>query len=292
MHKIWGYLDLHHPAARETLDPKVVVSASPSIGAFLDAGPKLIDLETGQQRNARDEISVDIGTVVFLSCLKPVLSFVGREVLAVQDSPIPTELLVVIAYVHEALRSEAYPPAFVSSLRGDPALEATLTFLLAHETSHHVFNVDRTAARHYGQTAGAVLDQLLSEPDFFSVQQISWTTRLFQNPALHASWIEELAADMMAYDICLSVCDQNGRRDLMGVTTLIVMAVILEHYMELEGIPLTPSHPYAAAGLLAFEKHRQNILGLPTPAFKETLDWLIPTRYFDSLARILRSITR
>jgi hypothetical protein len=291
MQKIWGYLELHHLAAREHLNRDVIVAVEPVFNAFLDARSKrLIDPESGQDVKALPEICVNIGVPIMLACLRPVFLFAAREAMARQDSTVPTELLVVVARVHEALHFDAFPPAFATSLHQDPAFPATLTFILAHETSHYLFGVDRSSAQKYREIAGSVFNQLLSGPDFFTAPQIAQTKRLFQDPALHASWVEELAADVMAYDICSSICDQKGRRDLMGITTLCAMQAIFEHYLELEEIRFAPTHPYAAARLLAFEKHRQNVLSLRTADFKTTLDWQLPTRWFDSVRRVLRCV--
>ena len=291
MDEICEYLQTHHPRARAQLTPDVIVTENSLFNAYLDTRRRiLINPDTGTRTEGLPEISINIGVPITLACLKPVLSFAAREVLSRRETPIPTDLLVMVIRLYEAWHHDTYPPAFVTSLHEDPSFDATLIFLLAHETSHHVFAVEREVAAEYRSRAHDVLNQLLKEPEFFTAPQIAYTKDLLSDPDLYDGWIDELAADAMAYNICRSVCEQKGRRDLMGITTLCAMGAIIERHFELEDIQFKPSHPYSAARLMAFEKHQQNLLGLSTAEFKQSFEWLLPTLYFDSTIRILQSI--
>lgn len=288
MESIAGYIRANHAAACKGMSLDVVLSWEPQFDAFLDNRQKtLINMESGHKTVARPEISINIGVPSAIACLKPVLSFCAQEMATGVKSDPPTQLLVVIARLHEAWHFQSYAPAAVVSLRQDPAWRGTLTFILAHEASHHLLHAEADTGRKYRSAAQAVYRQLLEKPGFYSARQIDQVRHLFEDSHRRATWIEELAADILAYEICRAVDAPKGMRDLMGVTTMCVMCAAFEHYLEIEDISWEPTHPYAFARLLAFEKHLQIKLALTDSEFLKRPEWLFPVVYFESVSRVL-----
>lgn len=289
MESVAGFIRTNHAAACKSMSLDVVLSWEPQFNAFLDNRPKtLIDMETSCKTVASPEISINIGVPIALACLKPVLRFCGQEMATGVKSEPPNQLLVMIARLHEAWHFQSYAPAFVTSLRQDPAWSGTLTFILAHEASHHLLHAEADTGRKYRSAAQAVYRQLLDKSGYYyNARQIDHVRRLFEDPRRRAAWIEELAADILAYEICRTVDEPKGLRDLFGVTTMCVMCAAFEHYLEIEEISWEPTHPFAFARLLAFEKHLQIKLALTDTEFSKRPEWLFPMVYFKSFSRVL-----
>lgn len=291
MQNVIDFVAENYPAANSSLSSDLIVYEEPIFNAYLDTSPGTYYDSTGDKgRRMNSEICVNIGIPITLACLKPVLFFAAQSTLTKDETSIPTEIFVCITHLFIAWHQGTYPPTFVSSLSKDPALHATQTFLVAHEASHFLFRADENIRKEYNEISIRILEQLLSNPGFFTSPQIEQTKRIFADKKIHASWVEELSADLMAHNICKSACEQRGRRDLFGITTICAVQAILEHYLELENIQFTPTHPYASARLLAFERHLQNQSGLSTTDFRETLDWAIPMNFFSEICRILQQI--
>lgn len=289
MQAVLDYMEARHPSARGRLLGDLIVQAEPLFNAYFDPTPRTYAGRDGTATPTAGEIGVNIGIPITLACLKPVLRVAGE--LALDPShPIPTELLVMVAQIHAAWHHDGFPPAFVVSLAADPAFAATLRFVVAHEASHYLFRADDALGARYLGQAAAVFEQLLDRPGFFTAAQIAHTRGLFRDADLYASWVEELAADTLAYDICRETFEQRGRHDLMGVTTLACMGAAFEHFLELQGVRFRPTHPYAIARLFAFEKHLQNQVGLPTAEFVKTLTWQLPVGYLTAFCRILQNV--
>lgn len=291
MESIAGYIRANHTAACKGMSLDLVLSWEPQFDAFLDRRQRtLIDMESGHKTGARPEISINIGVPIALACLKPVLSFCAQEMATGVKSDPPTQLLVMIARLHEAWHFQSYAPAFVLTLRQDPAWRSTLIFILAHEASHHLLHAEPDTGRKYRSAAQAVYRQLLEKPGFYSARQIDHVRQLLEDSHRRATWIDELAADILAYEICRAIDEPKGLRDLMGLTTICVMCAAFEHYLEVEDISWEPTHPYAFARLLAFEKHLQLKFALTDSEFLKRPEWLFPVVYFESVSRVLVNV--
>lgn len=291
MQKVLEYVEKQYPAALHELNHDVIVIEEPLFNAALDTEQKTYHNSPDEpETQYSGEVCVNIGVPMTLACLKPVLFYVGEMCIGNQTEPIKAEILLALAQLYTAWHDNDYPPPHVTSLKEDPALEATLSFIVAHEAGHFLLRNVPHVSLQYRAAAAEVFRQLLATSDFYSAAQIAQVKRIFQSEEIYDSWMEELAADILAYDICIDASDEKGRHDLMGFTTQCVIQAAYEAYLEEENIQYVPRHPYAIARLLAFEKHLQKRSGLATAEFKNTLDWLLPTNYLFTFCRVLQQI--
>lgn len=175
-------------------------------------------------------------------------------------------------------------------MRGQPSWRDTLTYILTHEVSHHVLRSDSQAGQEYRVAADSAYRQLLERVGFYDARQIEHTRQILQDASRRAGWLEELAADMLAYQICSSVLDRGSRGALGGLTTICILGAAYEHFAETSGIVITPTHPYAIARPIAFEKHLHTRLGITLEEFRRRPEWLFPIAFMNAACRLLRSV--
>lgn len=287
-----GFLEFvacHVPHAATTLDGEVIVDYRPLTNAFFEPVRKT-RFEPGDEVGVASagQISVSMGLPVALVFLKPAISYAARQLGPHRDTDIPSYCREGLFYLYEAWQTNSFPPAIETFASTDAVLHATLTFVVAHEASHLLFWVDKSTAESYHQVAFQAFDELVRDASALTEHQRSLACSGFC-PA----WLEEIAADILAYETCRQAWGANGRRDLLGPTLLCALAATFERFLEVNGLSANAgTHPPSMIRLMTFQRYLRGKLGVAAEEFQRTADWQMPLGFFSAFCRVLLGFER
>lgn len=290
------YFNKYHPETTSKLQNCVYVyiqeptfNASFRKNSFVQDDTKEIKNEI---KYGLGEISINLGVPTSLAYLKPVFSYLANsfvnkdKVKKISDE----EILIHISRLFAGWRTDRYPGIsdIDESIINDISYAITIRFLIAHELSHFLFYTKEKAKNIYFTYSDKLLEGIISNSEnLLNSSQISHLKNLFQYGDIVDSWVEEIAADVLAFDMC-EMAFPRVPTPLSGAITMIVMSLIIEGYLE--SFRLKPSyyHPYSFVRFLALAQYLQERAKIKEyKVFANTFDWAYSHHFYFSIRRIL-----